>query len=230
MKSPQLSDAAPEIEAFLWPEQDPKLRQKRERILKAATDRFVRLGYRKTSVEDVAQHAGVAKGTVYLYYRNKAELAYHAIALEKLDFLRQLAPLADAAQSPRERLTAQLALGVLMSREMPLTTRLLQGDHDIELALRDMDQRVLNEMNDRQMGWLRQQLDDATGRTLTQDQLDTRVQVLMDLLFAVYTSNRANAQGMPWPAYARALAELLVEGVAHDAETTPALRRQGGQP
>ena len=60
----ELQFAIEAIESFLWPEQDEKLRRKRERILRAATDLFVRLGYRKTSIDEVAKQAGVAKGTV----------------------------------------------------------------------------------------------------------------------------------------------------------------------
>ena len=35
---------------------------------------FERLGYRRTSVDEVARQAGVAKGTVYLYFKTKADL------------------------------------------------------------------------------------------------------------------------------------------------------------
>jgi len=35
---------------------------------------FVKHGYSATRMEDIAKHAGVTKGTVYLYYANKEEL------------------------------------------------------------------------------------------------------------------------------------------------------------
>ncbi|GAB4516617.1 MAG: hypothetical protein Tsb0020_35260 [Haliangiales bacterium] len=47
---------------------------KRAAILDAAVSLFSHYGYRRTSVEDVAKEAGIAKGTVYLYYRNKQAL------------------------------------------------------------------------------------------------------------------------------------------------------------
>ena len=92
------------IDGFLWPDEDAKQRNKRERILRAATDLFQRLGYRKTSIDDVAKQAAVAKGTVYLYYRNKAELVYHAISLEERQYLERMRPLAEETLTPRERL------------------------------------------------------------------------------------------------------------------------------
>jgi AcrR family transcriptional regulator len=47
---------------------------KRTAILDAARDLFSRKGYEETTIAEIAQAAGVAVGTVYLYFRNKHEL------------------------------------------------------------------------------------------------------------------------------------------------------------
>ncbi|QDL55567.1 TetR/AcrR family transcriptional regulator [Rhodoferax aquaticus] len=47
---------------------------KPQAILDAAERLFVRYGYRKSSMDDVAREAGIAKGTVYLYYAGKEAL------------------------------------------------------------------------------------------------------------------------------------------------------------
>ncbi|MBI3269718.1 MAG: TetR/AcrR family transcriptional regulator [Planctomycetes bacterium] len=47
---------------------------KRRRILRAAIRCFARSGYDATSLDDVARAAEVAKGTVYLYFKSKADL------------------------------------------------------------------------------------------------------------------------------------------------------------
>ena len=52
---------------------DDSKAKKRRLILDRATRLFVEQGYRKTSVEEVARAAGMAKGTVYLYYANKSK-------------------------------------------------------------------------------------------------------------------------------------------------------------
>jgi AcrR family transcriptional regulator len=52
---------------------------KRDRILDAAQSLFVRYGVKRTSIDDVAREARIAKGTVYLSFRSKAEL-FSAIA------------------------------------------------------------------------------------------------------------------------------------------------------
>ena len=56
-------------------------RSKRELILAAARDLFVKKGYEETTIADIAHVAGVAVGTVYLYFRNKHEV-YTGVALD----------------------------------------------------------------------------------------------------------------------------------------------------
>ncbi|HZQ12522.1 MAG TPA: TetR/AcrR family transcriptional regulator [Pseudolabrys sp.] len=47
---------------------------KREAILAAALDQFSQQGFEAARLEDVAKRAGVAKGTIYLYFRDKETL------------------------------------------------------------------------------------------------------------------------------------------------------------
>jgi AcrR family transcriptional regulator len=47
---------------------------KREAILAAALDEFSNRGFAASRLDDVARRAGVAKGTIYLYFRDKENL------------------------------------------------------------------------------------------------------------------------------------------------------------
>ena len=47
---------------------------RRGQILEAARQNFIRHGLADTTVDGIARSAGVAKGTVYLYYRSKDEI------------------------------------------------------------------------------------------------------------------------------------------------------------
>lgn len=47
---------------------------KAEAILDPAVQLFIQFGYRRTTMDDVARRAGVAKGTLYLYFDSKAAL------------------------------------------------------------------------------------------------------------------------------------------------------------
>jgi len=47
---------------------------KRERILRSAVEVFARTGYFNAKVSEIAREAGVADGTIYLYFQGKEEL------------------------------------------------------------------------------------------------------------------------------------------------------------
>ncbi len=59
---------------------------RRTEILQAACRAFSRCGYDGTTVDTIAAEAGIAKGTVYLYYKSKAEI-YHAAVTDGLERL-----------------------------------------------------------------------------------------------------------------------------------------------
>jgi len=48
--------------------------ERRQAIIEAALDEFVARGFTATRLEDVAKRAGVAKGTIYLYFRDKESM------------------------------------------------------------------------------------------------------------------------------------------------------------
>ena len=59
---------------------------KREAILRAAISVFARCGYFNSKVADIAREAGVADGTVYLYFKDKNEILFnlHELGFQKM--------------------------------------------------------------------------------------------------------------------------------------------------
>lgn len=74
-------------------------KNKRETILAAAFHIYQSQGFRRATVEDIAQKAGIAKGTIYLYFQNKEEI-FQALFAEMLTNLgRQSQELVTALES-----------------------------------------------------------------------------------------------------------------------------------
>jgi AcrR family transcriptional regulator len=71
--------------------------ERREAILAAALDEFAASGFAATRLDDVAKRAGVAKGTIYLYIRDKESLFQELVRamLSPLVGALEGAPLAD---------------------------------------------------------------------------------------------------------------------------------------
>jgi TetR/AcrR family fatty acid metabolism transcriptional regulator len=110
---------------------------KREAILRAATHVFAENGYSKSKVADVARVAGVADGTVYLYFKSKEEILHsiferntsEAIAegreeLSKIEDPRE--KLRRIARHHLERLGSDRALAVVFQVELRGSTKFME--------------------------------------------------------------------------------------------------------
>jgi TetR/AcrR family fatty acid metabolism transcriptional regulator len=78
---------------------------KRETILKAATKVFARHGFFQSQVADVARAAGVAAGTVYLYFRSKDDLLVSVFERTMREAITEGQEALEGVADPRERLT-----------------------------------------------------------------------------------------------------------------------------
>jgi TetR/AcrR family transcriptional regulator, fatty acid metabolism regulator protein len=82
----------------------PLVVDKREAILKAATRVFAQSGFFNAQVADVAKAAGVAAGTVYLYFRSKDDLLVSLFERTMKDAIAAGRDALIGATDPRERL------------------------------------------------------------------------------------------------------------------------------
>jgi AcrR family transcriptional regulator len=84
-------------------------KEKRGAILAAAQALFGHYGYRRTSIEDIAQEAGIAKGTVYLYFKSKEEI-FRALCQQLIEHVLSAAEAASQTEGTiAERLRRILA-------------------------------------------------------------------------------------------------------------------------
>lgn len=102
--------------AALRKRQDPVAASpKRDAILRAAIDVFAERGYFNAQVADVARAAGIAAGTVYLYFRSKDDLLVSIFERTMRETLSAGHAAVAALDDPAERLRrfARLHLGML---------------------------------------------------------------------------------------------------------------------
>src|SRR6478672_4555990 len=110
---------------------------KREAILRAATSVFAHNGYFNSKVADIARAAGVADGTVYLYFKSKEDILHSIFdrsVEEALDAARkQLESVADPKEKLRqiaflhlERLGADRDLAVVFQVELRGSTKFME--------------------------------------------------------------------------------------------------------
>jgi AcrR family transcriptional regulator len=77
---------------------------RRSQILDAARQSFVRHGFDCTTVHGIARLAGVAKGTVYLYYRSKDDILQELVGQDLTEFEHDTVPVICGPGTVEERL------------------------------------------------------------------------------------------------------------------------------
>ena len=115
----------------------PPVADKREAILRAATRVFARNGYFNAKVADVASEAGVADGTVYLYFKSKEEILHSIFDRSVEEAIqtgrRQLEAITDPREKLRriahlhlERLGADRDLAIVFQVELRGSTKFME--------------------------------------------------------------------------------------------------------
>ena len=84
---------------------------KRPRLVQAATEVFAEKGYASTRVADIAERAGIGKGTVYEYFTSKEELLFAVFESINMDISTRMDAALAAGGSTEEQLHKLLRLG-----------------------------------------------------------------------------------------------------------------------
>jgi TetR/AcrR family fatty acid metabolism transcriptional regulator len=195
--------------------QDPKER-KRLRIIGAASELFTAQGYRRTSMAQVAQKAGMAKGTVYLYFKTKSELLIQAMVEEKKRYLELLRPILDPSRPARESLRDWLRNALVLGMEMPLVSKILARDPEFTAVVDEFmatQEEDWAAMQHDFLGWMIGRA--ARPHRWTPAELGDRSRVLLGLLyFAGILTDEHVRRGLSVERFAQILADLIVDGVA----------------
>ena len=110
---------------------------KREAILRAAIKVFAQKGYFSSKVADIAKEAGIADGTVYLYFKSKDEVLHSIFDRAMEEFIaegrREIAEIETAdkrlqriAQLHLEKLGADRDLAIVFQVELRGSTKFME--------------------------------------------------------------------------------------------------------
>ncbi|MBW4508506.1 MAG: TetR/AcrR family transcriptional regulator [Scytonematopsis contorta HA4267-MV1] len=102
---------------------------KREAILNAAKQRLRKYGIQKTTMQEIAKDAGIAVGTLYLYFKNKDDILIASTEAYARKHIIDTEEILNSSKSPSEKLKAYIINRFRASQE----TR-NSGSHAAELA------------------------------------------------------------------------------------------------
>lgn len=104
--------------------------QRRAAIVDAALDEFIARGFAATRLDDVARRAGVAKGTIYLHFKDKESMFEELVRTVIVPMVGRLDTLAPSGGSVREALEsfAQTFLGEVVGTRRGDLVRLIVAE------------------------------------------------------------------------------------------------------
>ena len=190
-------------------------------IIEVATDHFVRFGYRKTSIAEIALASGVGKGSIYLHFENKEDLLISCIAIEKLALLTKLKTIDKHQEQDQLFNFLQIILDFCLTA--PLSKALISRHSEfasIALSVRDNIKDEQEKFSD----YLKEQVILPLNPDLDDDQLNA-IKATLDMVFlavgylpdVAFTSSYY--QEFSKAEFVKTLALLLCQGIIKTKST-----------
>jgi AcrR family transcriptional regulator len=101
----------------------PAIADRREALLATAAERFIKVGIRKTTMEDIARGAGAGKATLYRHFANKDEVIAALLDREVARLEREIAREVATSATASTRIEVALATTIAFFLNHPVLTR-----------------------------------------------------------------------------------------------------------
>jgi AcrR family transcriptional regulator len=130
---------------------------KREKVFLAAKERFSRFGFKKTTVDEIAELAGISKRTMYQVFNSKEEILAELVMFEALSFRHHCMSEIKSHSDPAKKLEIFCTLwrayfiennflGLVLTDDMGLFTPFLKNTINlVEAGMKEMIARLLTE-------------------------------------------------------------------------------------
>jgi TetR/AcrR family fatty acid metabolism transcriptional regulator len=196
-----------------------KERQRHEReqlILQAAEELLLERGYHEMSIDDIAARVGISKGTVYLHFASKEDLAIALMERGMLTFHKALDAVLASDMTPREKLRTiiQRVYSGSSGRHFQLMHTIVQ---DPSLFGRMVEaRRSLGERWGQPMQRMTAVLEEGKARGEFDPTIPTPVMLSLfwSLLSPQVRRGLALDEGMPLEAVGRHVSRFFFKGVA----------------
>jgi TetR/AcrR family fatty acid metabolism transcriptional regulator len=185
----------------------PKFKQ----IIEAAVVVIAENGYHQAQVSKIAKQAGVADGTIYLYFKNKEDILVSLFQEKMGTFIEKIQKEIEGISSPSEKLY------VLVKKHF----QLLSADHHLaivtQLELRQSNKELRLRINEVLKGYLRvveQIVKEGIEKGEFRKDLDIRLarQMIFGTIDETVTTWVMNEQKYDLAALAKPVHELLTRG------------------
>ncbi|ADM38807.1 fatty acid metabolism transcriptional regulator FadR [Bacillus spizizenii] len=191
------------------------MKQKRPKymqIIDAAVEVIAENGYHQSQVSKIAKQAGVADGTIYLYFKNKEDILISLFKEKMGQFIERM------EEDIKEKTTAKEKLALVISKHFSL----LADDHNLaivtQLELRQSNLELRQKINEILKGYLNildSILMEGIQSGELKEGLDVRLarQMIFGTIDETVTTWVMNDQKYDLAALSDSVLELLVSGI-----------------
>ena len=143
---------------------------RKDQILEAAKSLFNRLGYSKTSVDDIAQAVGMQKSSLYYYYKNKEEMFCCAYVSDWGEIMEEFVKIAEQESSPKEKILKYIDQSLNHYKKVVLKHNISMR---VILETRNFFMEVFNEINQKSCSFYESKIEEGIASGIFRE-VDTR--------------------------------------------------------
>ncbi len=186
--------------------------EKNQVILDAAVKTFARSGYHRTRISDIAGQAGVADGTVYIYFNNKEDILISLFQNLMTRFVKELRSELAHCRNTNEKLETIIDYHLRTLGSKPEQARVTQ------IELRQIDQNINEGISKPLMSYfqlIEEVIEEGKKQALYRQEIDTRTarKVIFGAIDEVVTCWVMSTKPYQLSNLKNPLFELLVKGL-----------------
>jgi AcrR family transcriptional regulator len=208
---------------------------KREMLLSAAQELFERFGYRKTTIDDVVRRAGVAKGTLYLYFQGKEDLFQELIREIGREATAEYQEMLSTKRTAAEKIEATLRFSLEAYERYPLLAKITAMDEEFKLAVHSFGQAEMKAETERRIKFFRALFEEGIEKGELRDDIDLDIIpiVFASLKLMPFFKDLIAVSGISLEQMVDGLVDLAVNGITprrarpdREGETTEEVTRR----
>ncbi|AIF45602.1 TetR/AcrR family transcriptional regulator [Virgibacillus sp. SK37] len=150
------------------------MNEKKLSLLMAGMKLFAQKGYHQTSIQEIANEAGVSKGAFYIYFQSKEDFITTVFSHFYTQIKEKMSEVDEKNQPPRENLANQIAvLTEYIASYKDLITMHLREN----ISIGKNTDKIIQEMKLQNFYWMKEKITAIYGSTLDDLLIDTIIQL-----------------------------------------------------
>ncbi|WP_374719701.1 TetR/AcrR family transcriptional regulator [Parageobacillus toebii] len=144
---------------------------RKEEIIQAAMKLFAQKGYHATSMQEIAEQCGMAKGSIYNYFKSKEEIAVSIFRYHYDVLFQKISDIArDETLSAREKFEKQLSIQIEEFYRHKELVQMHMGEQAVKVN--DEIRQLVFLIRAKMLNWYRQAIEEIYGEKVSNFSLD----------------------------------------------------------